>query len=170
MRPLVCILCASFLLFIPVVRSCCSFLLSSFLFVRSCCSFLLFVPVVRSCCSFLLFVPVVRSCCSFLLFVKVFRVRWSEANAFDEFDRWNPFVDLQAIGRVDRPGQKKKILAVRFDSGTSIEKVLRAMQADKKQLAGFAMDGEDMDAGITNIRTEEMGNLMSIFYALESSG
>ena len=80
--------------------------------------------------------------------------------------RWNPFVDKQAIGRVDRPGQEKAITAVRFDSGTTIEQVLRAMQADKLQLADYALAGEDLDAAISQMREETMGNLMSIFASL----
>lgn len=55
---------------------------------------------------------------------------------------WNPAVEDQAIDRIHRIGQKKKVAAYRLVTPNSVEEKVLQLQAVKKALAGGLLDGD----------------------------
>ena len=54
---------------------------------------------------------------------------------------WNPAVDLQAIDRVHRIGQKKHVHVTKMVIKDSVEERLLALQREKQSIADSALDG-----------------------------
>ena len=66
------------------------------------------------------------------------------ANHVIHFDRWwNPAVENQATDRAFRIGQKKNVLVHKFICRGTVEERIDAMIAQKTQVAGEAIGGED---------------------------
>ena len=69
---------------------------------------------------------------------------------------WNPFAELQAIGRAHRIGQKNQVSVVRFIAKDTIEEKINQLQQNKREIS---------DAIIENTIPEEIFD--NINYILE---
>jgi SNF2 family DNA or RNA helicase len=63
---------------------------------------------------------------------------------------WNPFAELQAIGRAHRIGQENKVHVTRFVTKNSIEEKIITLQQHKKKIAETIIDIEAMPASIAS--------------------
>lgn len=64
---------------------------------------------------------------------------------------WNPFAELQAIGRAHRIGQKQKVNVIRVISKKSIEEKINQLQQTKKDLSDNIIENQITEEIINNI-------------------
>ena len=58
---------------------------------------------------------------------------------------WNPFVELQAVARAHRIGQKNNVMVVRFISKNTVEEKIMKLQEKKKTLSEDIIDVNDLN-------------------------
>lgn len=75
---------------------------------------------------------------------------------------WNPAVENQAIDRVYRIGQKKKVTAIRLICANTIEEKIMQLQKKKQQLAGNLVTTDQ--SWIKDLSKEELLHLLSSGY------
>uniref|UniRef100_UPI00404A2764 SNF2-related protein n=1 Tax=Flavobacterium sp. TaxID=239 RepID=UPI00404A2764 len=64
---------------------------------------------------------------------------------------WNPFAELQAIGRAHRIGQQNQVNVVRFIAKDSIEEKISQLQAVKKDISNSIIENSIPEAIFSNI-------------------
>ncbi|CDZ96591.1 dna repair and recombination protein rad54b [Phaffia rhodozyma] len=81
---------------------------------------------------------------------------------------WNPSTDLQAMARVHRDGQKRKVFIYRFMTAGSIEEKIFQRQVTKLGLSSSVLDGDQTSDGKSakgasdSFTVEELRNLFSV--------
>ncbi|KAF8441249.1 SNF2 family N-terminal domain-containing protein [Terfezia claveryi] len=77
--------------------------------------------------------------------------------------QWNPMVEIQAIGRVARLGQSRRVTVYRYIMANTMEENVRTQQLKKKSLADIAIDMENFHEPKTKNRIiQRLMDLQSI--------
>ncbi|XP_071551421.1 DNA repair and recombination protein RAD54B-like isoform X2 [Panulirus ornatus] len=75
---------------------------------------------------------------------------------------WNPATDLQAMARVWRDGQKRKVFIYRLLMAGSLDEKMYQRQIRKQGLSGVVVDARDSDR--VHFSTEELKDLFTLHY------